>query len=52
MYIHLMTRGAIKYELFKTMIEEYHALKNEHLDFLLEKRLISSTQYDELISLM
>lgn len=51
-YTHLMSRGAISFELFKKMIEEYQVLSREHIDFLLANRLISSSQKTELLSLL
>lgn len=52
MYTHLMSRGAITYKLFKTMIEEYHCLTEDHLEFLVINQLISTQQKSELLTLM
>lgn len=52
MYTHLMSRGAITYKLFKTMMEEYHCLTEDHLDFLVINHLISEQQKVELRALM
>ncbi len=50
-YTHLMSRGALNFELFKIMVKEYHALTPEHLDFLQERRIISNAQKQELLTL-
>ncbi|MCA6085063.1 hypothetical protein [Candidatus Endomicrobiellum agilis] len=52
MYINLTTRGAIKYDLFKVMVKEYNCLAKEHLDLLLDRKLISTTQRTELINIL
>ena len=52
MYTHLMSKGAINFNLFRTMIEDYHCLKEEHLDFLVINHLISTQQKSELLALI
>ena len=52
MYTHLMTRGAIRFDLFKTMVREYKALEIGHINFLFENHLISTEQKHELITLL
>lgn len=52
MYTHLMSRGAIRFELFKKMVVEYNALSSQHLDLLLSNHLISASQKNELMNLL
>lgn len=52
MYINLITRGAIKYDLFKTMVKEYTCLDPAHLDLLKDRNLISKAQKFELLEII
>ncbi len=50
MYIDLMSRGAIRLELFENMIDDYNCLTKSHLDFLYTKGIISSQQKIHLLN--
>lgn len=48
MYIQLLTRGAIKIELFEKMVDQYDCLTDDHLELLMHKGLISMQQRQNL----
>jgi hypothetical protein len=52
MYMNLMNTGAIKYEWFKVMVEEYNCLTEKHLDLLFDRNLISIPQKTELLNIL
>lgn len=48
LYDHIRKNNIVTIELFKQMSDKYNCIEEKHIRYLLQKKLISSMEYDEL----
>lgn len=48
LYDHIRKNNIVNTDTFKRMYDQYHCIEEKHLNYLLQKKLISSIEFDEL----